>query len=138
MFKDTVSTVDFDLATSWIPGEDHKGMFRFKLTAAPKRPVLGAKLPGNIDYDNPDEVEKFVKRVHRCSIFLKLFDSDGFLLREIPVAFESALDDSGRIIGLSANSAVQMDAEEYRKLLGNAASGGSFNISWVDLDAPTE
>ncbi|MFZ0303113.1 MAG: hypothetical protein WAL75_10520 [Terracidiphilus sp.] len=135
MFKDTVSTADFDLATSWIPGEDHKGMFRFKLFASAKRPELGAKLPGNIDYDDPEQVEKFIKRVHRCTVFLELYDSDGFLLREIPITFASGLDSSGRITELSANSAAQMDADEYRKLIGKTgATGGSFNISWVDPD----
>lgn len=137
MFKDTVSTVDFDLVTSWIPGENHKGMFRFKLSAAPKRPALGAKLPSNIDYDNPEEVEKFIKRVHRCSIFLRVYDSDGFLLREVPVIFDSGTGSDGRITALFANSAVQMDADEYRKLIGNASSAGSYGISWIDPDAPT-
>jgi hypothetical protein len=132
MFKDTISTTTFTLVTSWIPGEGHKGMFRYKLDSAPIKPAYGTKLEGNIDYDDPDVVEKFVQRIHKCTFFLQLYDSDGFLLRTITVDFINTIDGSGRIVGLSANSSTQMDADEYKKLVGNSILSGSYNILWVD------
>src|ERR1035441_5519187 len=38
LFTDSNVLMTFKLATSWIPGQDHKGMFRYKIDISPKMP----------------------------------------------------------------------------------------------------
>lgn len=128
LFSDS-DKVSFRLVTSWIPGEKHKGMFRYKLDVFPE----SAKPPdGKRNAAEVDATEQLMKRVHRCAIILNLFDSEGFILRKITVRLGFSVDDDGRVIGLSTNDSAQMDAQDYRNFVGSSpAGGGSWNVSWV-------
>jgi hypothetical protein len=113
----------FSLVTSWIPGEGHKGMLRYRMAVAPDNtaPQGGQPVPPL----TPEETSELVQRVYGCVIELNLFDSDDFLLRKIVVPLSLGVDDKDRVIALHANASVQMDADEYRKFLA-----GQWNISW--------
>jgi hypothetical protein len=126
LFQDDARQVTFSLMTSWIPGANHKGMLRYKLTAIPK-----ASAGSSEDAKPADRVatEKFVNRVHLCSIFLNLYDHGGFILRRHEVSFAKGVDDDACSISLYANDALQMDADEYRLLVSEQA-GGAWGISW--------
>jgi hypothetical protein len=117
LFKDSDAVMIFKLDTSWIPGPDHQGMFRFKVRGIPA-PSLLSEQAANPEKYTPEAIEKFVGRVHACDLSLELYDSDDFKLRSVPV------------MGLDANSSVQMDASEYRKLKGTGSVGGTWQMSW--------
>src|SRR5262249_49564438 len=119
--------VNFSLTTSWIPGENHKGMLRYKINVAPQPteppdPVLASD----------EDTATLMKRVHSCSIFVNLYDQDGFVLRRIHVIFDQGVDENVKLRSLYANEAVQMDAQEYRTFIGKAdgTEAGSWNMSW--------
>jgi hypothetical protein len=125
LFHDNPHQVTFQLATSWIPGENHKGMLRYKLIASPAVP--SDKNGAALDIES---VGKLMERVHRCVITLNLYDKGGFLLRRHDVAFSFGVDDQVRVRSLYANDACQMDVQDYRDFVGNSAGSGSWNISW--------
>jgi hypothetical protein len=120
LFKNVESNMKFTLQTSWIPGENHKGMFRYKMSAIPDMAGL----------HSDDEIEALMKRVNACLIRLNLFDVDEFLLRSLSVSFSFGVDDKAHVRNLFANAASQMDANEYRQFVGGNKSG-SWSISWV-------
>ena len=130
IFKGSSAIMVFRLATSWIPGEDHKGMLRYKLSAYPKKPTTDAEMAQETTLDTPEHVEMFVSRVSRCQIFLDLFDADGFQLRRDPVPLDLGVDQNARLQALTANKSAQMDADEYRMLIGDGKTSGSYGISW--------
>jgi len=116
LFSDS-KKVKFLLATSWIPGENRKGMMRYRMGASPDDTKVG---------DDPEATERLLRRVQHCVIELNLFDANDFLLRKTVVPFGLGVDDQGRVIALHANSSVQMEAQEYREFVG-----GSWNVSWA-------
>jgi uncharacterized protein YceK len=129
LFKDSEMELTFTLRTSWIPGEEHKGMFRYQITAAPSTVPL-AQLGTNPSIYTPDAVENFMKRANSCAMYLELNDEDGFLLRELLVSFSYGTNKDAKINGLFANSSTQMDATDYMKLLGDTKSSGNWTILW--------
>ena len=130
-FKGSHVTMTFRLETSWIPGADHKGLFRYKLSAFPKKPITTAELASDTELNTPEKVESFIRRVKECRIFLGLFDSDGFRLRGIPVAFQLTVNDDGQVEGLYANLDTQMEADEYRMFVGSTSTSGSWSIAYT-------
>jgi len=112
--------VKFSLKTSWIPEEGHKGMFRYRMVATVDAPALYSA----------EEIQTLMQRVNHCSIFLSLQDVDGFELRKLTVPFSYGVDDDLRVNALFANTASQMDANEYRQFVGNSKQLGSWSISW--------
>ena len=131
IFRGSNILMNFKLATSWIPGQDHVGLFRFKLSAVPKIPPAQAQQIGEKNLDAPEELERFVARAHTCTFGLMLNDADGFLLRSITVSFLNVSDDgNGQIVGLMANSSDQMDADEYLRFLGTEKAKGSWQVTW--------
>ncbi len=127
MFQDSTMVMVFTLTTSWIPGPDHKGMFRYKIGASPKKPPTLHEQLNFPELYGPDAIEKLLKRTHECVISVDLYDADGFILRRIDVPFSYGIDSSTRIVALTANNFTQMDADEYRKLVEK----GSWSISWL-------
>jgi hypothetical protein len=125
LFHDEPQEVAFHLKTSWIPGENHKGMLRYQLTALPASSAAPNRTPLDIELEG-----KLMERVHRCVITLNLHDKGGFILRKHDVAFTLGVDDQVRVRSLYANDACQMDAQEYRDFVGNSAGPGSWNVSW--------
>jgi hypothetical protein len=111
-------SIVFHLRTSWIPGENHRGMFRYILTGVPQSATSSNQ--------SPDTQTLMTDIVNNCSIYLVLSDADQFELRNIKVPLNYGADDAGRVQSLYVNSSVQMDASEYRSLL----SGGGYDISW--------
>jgi hypothetical protein len=112
--------VNFSLKTSWVPGEGHKGMFRYRMVATVDTEALYSA----------EEIDTLMKRVHNCSIFLSLQDVDGFELRELTVPFNYGISKDVRVHDLQANTASQMDADEYRRLVGNSKQSGSWSVGW--------
>jgi hypothetical protein len=130
MFKDTTATVDFSLRTSWIPGADHKGMFRYNMSVVRTPPTPLERFRGT-PADTPDQIEKLMRQVHSCDLTLKLFDVDSFLLRTVPIFFEYGADSDAHIGSLIVNSSTQMDASEYKAFVGTSTQGGSWSMSWA-------
>jgi hypothetical protein len=131
LFKDSPVILFFDLTTSWIPGPDHKGMMRYRMSVAPKKPSSLAEQT-DPDLYGPDAIEKLLKRTHECVISVDFYDADKFILRRIDMPFSFGIDGSARVIALMANNFVQMDADEYKKV-----SVGSWAVSWL-CDPPSE
>jgi hypothetical protein len=103
LFKDD-RTVIFTLTTSWIPGENHKGMMRYKMSVRAdesEHPIVGV-LPG----DEARAQESLLVRVSTCYIELDLYDADQFVLRKIPVPLTRGVDTQARLTSLLANSSV--------------------------------
>jgi hypothetical protein len=118
MFPDDPHQVSFHLVTSWISGENHKGMLRYQLTGTTMIP------------EDPVAQEAFVKRVADCVVVLNFYDREGFVLRKHVVSFILGVNTEGRMNGLYANDALQMDARDYRELIGNSTASGSWNVTW--------
>jgi hypothetical protein len=130
MFENSQVTMIFTLTTSWIPGPDHKGMFRYKMSAAPEVPATlneRAKYP---ELSGHEGVEQFIRRVNQCLISLVLYDPDGFILRKVPIEFSYGADENAHIVALTANDAVQMDVEEYNKFVWDPKGSGTYTIDW--------
>lgn len=129
MFRKDSRQVTFRLVTSWIPGENHKGMLRYKLTAVPT-PSTGSSAETDDDAMNaPEAVERFLNKVHGCIISLNLYDKDGFILRKHDIPFGFGIDAQAHVITLWANDSFQMDAEDYRLWISEKV-GGSWGIGW--------
>jgi hypothetical protein len=126
MFQDSQVNIVFNLTTSWIPGPDHKGSFRFKMTAITQKPPSAEEQDKSPELYGPEATEKLLRRVNDCLIEMELYDTDGFLLRDVPIPFSFGMGGSGKVVTLSANNAVQMDAEEYKKFLF-----GSWVVTWT-------
>jgi hypothetical protein len=122
LFKDSHDLLTFKLTTSWIPGEDHKGSFRYKLNATPNL----------VDhYDSPlRQFGVMIEHAEACSFTLVLMDIYGFELRRVPVAFSRVVNGDSDIIGLAANTSAQMDLSEYKSLIGSGEDSGRWNIAW--------
>jgi hypothetical protein len=130
LFKTPTRETRFTFATSWIPGPDHKGMFRYRLAAIPETRSLNGQLLAG-ESDTPENTEKFLERVHACDFTMVLYDSDGFLLRRVPILFQRGVNDDAQLISLSWNSSEQMDQEEYVSLLGIEGKGGRWDVTWA-------
>lgn len=126
MFEDDTRQVSFYLATSWIPGEKHVGMLRYKMSAWVSKATPDEK--GVFGIDDSEEAEKLMKRISMCKIALNLFDKDDFLIRKHDVPFEAGVTEKdARMQSLLANDSLQMDAEEYREFIDS----GSYSVSWT-------
>jgi hypothetical protein len=132
LFTDSNVYMNFQLSTSWIPGKDHKGMFRYRVNVSPKMPATIAERMADSVLNSPEGIQTFVLRVQDCSLFIDLYDTDGFSLRSVYILPQRLVDDQARVIGLIANSSEQMDADEYRKFAGaNILTSGSWQIKWI-------
>jgi len=127
MFKDSEVDMKFTLTTSWIPGPDHKGMFRYKMGASPKKPPTLREQLNLPELYGPDAIEKLLKRTHDCIISVDLYDVDGFILRRFDVGFSFGTNSDAQIVGLTANNFIQMDAAEYKKL----SASGAWSVGWL-------
>ncbi len=119
-------SMTFRLKTSWIPGPDHKGMLRYQLTGAPD---IYATLKNPSEYPEvatPERIESFIKRAGNHQIQMTFYDEDEFVTRKIPIDFMFAVGEDGHITSLIANDSMEMEKEEYKKLL----LGGSWQIIW--------
>jgi hypothetical protein len=133
LFKDSNKKIAFSLATSWIPGDNHQGLFRYKIKGlqvelTPEQRAL--------EMNVAEANEKFLIRAHACSMELELYDSDEFILRKVPMPSFNYLSSDGKIVGLNLNEAVQMDASEYRRLVGTPSQSGSWNLGWSCGEIP--
>jgi hypothetical protein len=126
MFQDSQVNIVFNLTTSWIPGPDHKGSFRFKMMATIKKPYSSEEQEKSPELYGQEATETLLRRAHECLIEMELYDTAGFILRDVPIPFSFGMGESGKVVALSANSAVQMDAEEYKKFLF-----GSWVVTWT-------
>ena len=126
MFQDSQVNIVFNLTTSWIPVPDHKGSFRFKMTAITQKPASEEEQNKSPELYGAEATEKLLTRVDDCLIEMEIYDTDGFLLRDVPIPFSLGMGGSGKVVLLSANNAVQMDAEEYKKFLF-----GSWVVTWT-------
>lgn len=127
--------IRFKLTTSWIPGEKHQGMLRYKLLAWVNKPAH--HLDGNtkdeetdkFDLDDSEPVAKLLERVSHCKIVLALYDKDQFILRQHVVPFIQGMDpEHARVSSLYANDAFQMESQEYRQFIAS----GTWSILWSD------
>jgi hypothetical protein len=129
LFKDSDRQIVLSLATSWIPGDNHQGLFRYKIKGFPVELTPEERAS---EMNIPEANEKFLRRAHACSMELDLYDSDEFILRKVPLPpFNYLLSSDGKIVGLDLNEAVQMDASEYRRLIGTPSQSGSWNLGWT-------
>jgi hypothetical protein len=130
LFKDSKTDMVFTLATSWIPGANHKGMFRYRMTAFPVKPPL-AEQAADPQANSPEATEALIDRVHACTLSIALYDKDDFLLRNVDTTFVRVTNSDAQVVGLNTNSFEQMDAEEYRKLVGDPSKSGRWELAWA-------
>jgi hypothetical protein len=133
LFKDSDRKIVFSLATSWIPGDNHRGLFRYKIKGLPVELTPAERA---FEMNIPEGNEKLIIRAHACSMELELYDSDEFILRKVPIPSFNYLSSDGKIVGLNLNEAVQMDASEYRRLVGAPSHSGSWNLGWSCGEIP--
>jgi hypothetical protein len=114
IFEDDKHQATFQMTTSWIPGEGHKGFIRYRVSAT----GIGLTLK---------EAPPYIERLHKCDITAILYDSGKFVLRRIPLIFMRGVADSGDVVEMNANDLDQMDLAEYRRFI----SKGSWQVSWV-------
>lgn len=136
LFTDTQMQMNFTMATSWIPGPDHQGMFRYRISAEPELPSSKIEQLSHPEMYSVEGIEKFIHRVHDCSLFVELLDSDQFKLRSMLVTFQEEVDDKAVLRGLYANSSEQMDANEYKSFLGTESASGSWQVSRTCPEKP--
>lgn len=118
-FEDQTRGAKVRLVTSWIPGEKHEGMFRYKMD-------LWVVDSFELLLDD-ESAQTLLKRISACLITLNLYDKDDFILRRHVVPLMQGVDPKHvHLTALNANDAFQMDAEEYRKF----TTSGSWNIGW--------
>jgi hypothetical protein len=128
LFKDSDRKIVFSLATSWISGDNHQGLFRYRIKGVPVDLTPAERA---LEMNIPEANEKLLIRAHGCSMELDLYDSDGFILRKVLLPpFNYLSSDDGKIVGLNLNEAVQMDATDYRRLIGTPSQSGTWNLSW--------
>ena len=137
--------VTVTLVTSWVPGENSKGMLRYKLAAFPTENLNPTdNTTPNAGAPESESIEELMTGVGKCRIFLELYDADGFLLRKFEVYLNRGVDEQGRLHSLVTNDSIQMQAQEYRQFVGavkRVAEGRvtlpdgwpleSWKISWV-------
>ena len=104
---------EFCLTTSWIPGKDHKGNFRYLLDA------FGKGL-------SPQDRPAYIQRLEKLDFTLNLYDQHDFILRRIPVSFAIGVSPEGLVNNFQLNDAEQMDHSEYK----NFVDGGTFGFTW--------
>lgn len=109
----------FYLTTSWIPGKEHRGYFRYKL------PVSLTYVPDS--NSTAESMKQAFADIQSCFLILELYDDGGFVLQKIPLFFQQTVDDTDTLIGLLANDSSQMDLSDYKQFIG----AGSWNISWT-------
>jgi hypothetical protein len=131
MFQDVDRKITFNLATSWIPGEKHQGMFRYVMTASPEKLSLAQRARASPDPDSLDSIKQLVTRVHDCTITLELYDTDGFVLRKITIPFDFGVDSDANVKALYANDSAQMDMVEYEHFVGSTEKAGGWSVSWL-------
>lgn len=134
IFEDDPRKFQFILLTSWIPGHEHKGFFRYQLSATvlsvpPSPNPLYKPTPPSQGWGIPETID----RLHNCMLFLDVFDDGGFVLQKIPLIFQRTVDDQSVTIGLSANDSSQMDLHDYQSFL-NAKPETSWDIGWACPD----
>ena len=108
----TEKEATFTLMTSWIPGPDRKGYFRWQMGVSGEGVTLS-------------EAPKFINSLHNCTYTLNVYDHGGFVLRHIPILFLRSVADSGDITAMSSNDLIQMNSAEYQKFVF-----GSWDVSW--------
>jgi len=117
--------VTFKLMTSWIPGENRKGMCRYKLEVSPEKSDPADTTATTSTASEAESTEELMTGVSKCRIFLNLYDSDGFILRKAEVLFTLGVDEKARLKSLWANDSLQMEAREYRQFVA-----GAWNVTW--------
>jgi hypothetical protein len=106
----------FKLVTSWIPGEDHKGIFRYKF------PKLHQGYRSALA-----EYQIMFKRTYGCAIVVVLYDADGVPLRRVYPVFKPPVTE--QMETMSANGNVQMDTSEYTDFIGTPGHVGYWDIN---------
>jgi hypothetical protein len=130
-FKDSPVLMLFSLETSWIPGEDYRGMFRYKLSAQPTTKEL---LEYNKSLNTPEKIEAFVRRADTCMMYLEIYDPNEFILRHILLIPQfTTKEGSAYVNGIYANNYAQMSADEYRTFIKGTDTSVSWNISYTCL-----
>lgn len=120
----------FNLTTSWISGEGHKGWFRYKVYAKPAFITHDEEVK-NTEPKGGWGDDVFIERLHSCQIWLNVYDEGGFVLRKIPVIFARDIDASGKISGMDTNDSVQMDATDYRRFTRVLPAADSWDLAWI-------
>jgi hypothetical protein len=126
LFKDDTRLFPFALVTSWIPGADKKGVFRYKLHAGWVKQTADQYITApQYAWDQ----ESTLKRIDTCSFYLMIYDAGGFLLANTPVSFNQAVDDNGKLVALDSNSAFPMSQADYVLFTKNEVPDG-WNIGF--------
>lgn len=127
LFADDPRAFYFTLSSSWIPGADRKGQFRYILSSWVAKPA-----PEDLTKPAPKggwESSAALERFHNCNTTLVLYDNGGFVLRRISVIFSRTVDADSKVTSLDANDSAPMDLTEYRGFLKTDAKT-SWQIAW--------
>ncbi len=134
IFKDKPE-ISLALRTSWIPKSASKGLFRFIVIATVDQtssliPEICVHAPC-ADYQPYWSESNLLRRVHACSIYLDVHDSEGFRLAEIEVPFSYQVDDEHVLKSLTANASEPMSKDDYRRFIGTPKLSGSLSFNWI-------
>jgi hypothetical protein len=131
LFADDPRNTKFTLTTSWIPGPDAKGMFRYKLKVEVEPPTAEAK---NLYNATPPPggwgVPETLRRIHLCRYTLTLFDDGGFIVQKVPLQLIRTVDDAGIDINLATNETTPMSFTAYKSFMAADASD-SWGVLWA-------
>ena len=129
-FEDDPRNARFELITSWIPGSDNKGLFRYKVNVEIEPPTaedkaLFTQTPPKGGWGIPESLD----RLQRCGFTLRLLDEGGFILQKIPITLIKTVDDKGIVASLNDNDSSPMQFSEYKSFMA-ATPTGSWELTW--------
>ncbi len=118
----------FTVVTSWIPGEEKKGNFRYRISASSIAPSTNTQDTVSSSADYEANVA-YLRKVAACSLSLEIYDDGGFLLRSAHVSFLQNVNGAGQLLGLDSNNSFQLDLASYRSFLRTPIES-SWEMSW--------
>jgi hypothetical protein len=128
IFEDDTRLIYFYLTTSWIPGPDHKGVFRYKINVEPSTRTADEMQTEKA----PPEgwgVPPLIVRLRSCRFTLEVMDGEGFILQRVLLTLATGVNEEGVESSLNTNDSFAMELAQYRSFLV-AKPQDSWNIGW--------
>jgi hypothetical protein len=129
-FEDDPRQSFFVLTTSWIPGSDKHGHFRYQIEAAVLDANAAEKAIQVIPPRQGWALSDYVIRAHACSYSLTLYDSEHFVLQRIDPIFQIVVDEASHAKSMRSNDLATMDLHTYQEFL-KAKAMDSWDVAWT-------
>jgi hypothetical protein len=128
IFEDDTRLIYFYLTTSWIPGPDHKGVFRYKINVEP-RTRTAEEMQTEKAPPQGWGVPPLIVRLHSCRFTLEIMDEEGFVLQRSLLTLATGVNEEGVESSLNTNDSFPMELAQYRSFLA-AKPQASWGIGW--------